>query len=50
MKKKKLTQVQRISQLEKTVSSIYLILIEYNKTVAELKKKIEGNDKAKKEK
>ena len=45
MKKKKLTQVQRIGQLEKTVSKIYLILIEYNKNVIELKKLI--NDKTK---
>jgi|TARA_R110002072_G_scaffold1138_1_gene9541 hypothetical protein len=47
MKKKKLTQVQRIGQLEKTISKIYLILMEYNRNVAELKKKIDDNDKAK---
>ena len=46
MKKKKLTQVQRIGQLEKTISKIYLILMEYNRNVAELKKKIDDNDKA----
>ena len=47
MKAKKETQVQRIGQLEKTVSNLYLILIEYNKTVTYLKNKIEENDKAK---
>jgi len=46
MKAKKLTQVQRIGQLEKTISKIYLILMEYNRNVAELKKKIDDNDKA----
>tara|TARA_R110000822_G_scaffold130552_3_gene267124 strand:- start:3397 stop:3540 length:144 start_codon:yes stop_codon:yes gene_type:complete len=47
MKVKKLTQVQRIGQLEKTVSNLYLILIEYNKIVTDIKNKIEENDKAK---
>ena len=47
MKAKKLTQVQRIGQLEKTVSNLYLILIEYNKIVTDIKNKIEENDKAK---
>ncbi len=46
MKSKKLTQVQRIGQLEKTISKIYLILMEYNRNVAELKKKIDDKDKA----
>jgi len=45
MKKKKLTQIQRIGQLEKTVSKIYLLLIEYSKNVLELKKQIDDKVK-----